>query len=181
MKKWLFSLILVLLAGCINQSMVEKPSNNILRLVTSEEPGTPLTINGVILDQITNKPIPGVEIYLYQADDGGNYSPADPADESTARLHGIVWTDHDGKFSLHTILPGEYDETQDGNRHIHIETIQAEGYQDKGGLILFDHNVNASVRTWALDSGFGYIIEVKENEQGVLHGQLEIKLEPKDT
>lgn len=179
-KKWLFSLVFVLLVGCINQNRFENLSKSTLWLSSSEEAGTPLTIEGLIVDQQTNQPISGVEIYFYHADDHGEYSPADPADESTARLSGIVYTSPQGKFTLHTILPGEYD-TQPGNRHIHIEYIHAEGYQEKGGVILFDHNVNPSVRAWALESGFGVIIEVIETDQGGLLGQLEIGLEPKET
>ena len=169
-KNWFIFLVMLLLAACSNQRVGGDTDNSTLKLAPSEEPGTLLTIKGKIIDQQTKLPVPGAEIYFYQADDGGNYSPADPADEFTARLHGMVWTDNDGKFTLHTILPGEYDDAQTGNRHIHIESIQAAGYQEKGGLILFDHNVNASVRAWAFESGFGYIIEVKKMDKAFYTG-----------
>lgn len=180
-KKWFIPLVILLLAACSNQSVGGETENSTLSLAPPDEPGTALTIKGKIVDQQTNLPVAGAKIYFYQADDSGNYSPTDPSDESTARLHGIVWTDKEGEFTLHTILPGEYENAPIGNRHIHIESIHAEGYQAKGGLILFDHNVNASVRAWAVESGFGYIIEVEENEQGGLQGQLEITLEQKES
>ena len=97
-----------------------------------------------------NKPEPRyltAEVYLYQANTNGEYHPADLDDESTAKLSGIVTSDKNGMFTIKTILPGEYEEP--GNRHIHIHYARAKGYEQTGGVILFEDNVNDQVRQWA--------------------------------
>ena len=76
---------------------------------------------------------------------------------------------------VNTILPGEYDSP--GNRHIHIHYARAAGYKQKGGVILFEDNVNDEVRKWANETGFGFIINI-EKKDGTLTGTLNLKLKP---
>jgi protocatechuate 3,4-dioxygenase beta subunit len=145
-----------------------------LTLTTPDEPGLPLTIHGLVLDAATQQPIPEAHLKIYHADANGEYQPAVPEDESTARLSGEVRSGPDGRFTLHTIVPREYDVP--GNRHIHLHSVQASGYQDFGGVVLFEADVNDEIRQWALDTGFGTIIELQE-QQGVMVGELTILLE----
>lgn len=142
-----------------------------------DEPGTPLRIVGRVLDTRSWGPVPEARIVVYQADDGGEYEPKDPADESTARLRGELTTYADGRFAFRTVLPGEYPDQPPGNRHVHVHSITADGYEPRGFVILFEDNVRDEVRTWAESTGFGEIIELTEDE-GVLNGSLEILLEP---
>jgi protocatechuate 3,4-dioxygenase beta subunit len=147
-----------------------------LSIAGDKEPGQPLRIAGRVVDAETGAPIDGAQVLVYQTDDGGEYEPADLADESTARLRGEMITAADGRFAFRTILPGEYPDQPPGNRHIHVHSVSADGYAPRGFLILFEHNVRSEVREWARDTGFGQIIELAE-EDGLLAGSLEVPLE----
>jgi len=146
-----------------------------IRLADADEPGQRLTLFGRVVDAENNEPIPDALVYLYHADANGEYLPTDPNDESTAKLSGEITTDDKGRFQVETIVPREYD--QPGNKHIHLHYVRAEGYAETGGVILFEYDVNEEVRTWALETGFGIIIDVAERN-GVMEGQVTIKLIP---
>lgn len=168
---------LTLFANC-NSSPQENISSganneNILFLAPADEPGGRLIINVTVTDKQTGAPIPNAEVYFYQAKANGEYHPSDPNDESTAKLSGIINTDKDGKFIIKTILPGEYEEP--GNRHIHLHYARANNYEQTGGVILFEDNVNDEVRKWALETGFGTIIDIKK-VNGTFIGNLNIRL-----
>jgi protocatechuate 3,4-dioxygenase beta subunit len=82
-------------------------SANTLQLATPDEPGTRLTVSGVVRGK-DGKPIAGAEIHAYQTDNRGWYTPAKPMDEPHARLSGHLRTDAEGRFELRTIRPGRY-------------------------------------------------------------------------
>jgi protocatechuate 3,4-dioxygenase beta subunit len=144
-------------------------------MVSPDDPGTPLTIVGSVRDADTGEPISGARIVLYHADDGGRYQASDPADESTARLRAELVTDRQGVFGFRTVLPGEYPDQPLGNRHIHLHTVTAEGYEQMGGVVLFEHNVNDTVRSWAASTGFGVVIALQEVGEGYV-GELLLTL-----
>ena len=147
-------------------------------LTDEYEPGEPLVIKGHVLDAETNAGIPNAKIFLYQADTDGEYNPKDNQDESTARISGLLISDQEGKFAFKTILPGEYPNQPEGNRHIHIHYARAEGYKEIGKVILFEHNVRNEVREWANTTGFGIIIELTQTDDGYI-GELDLVLESK--
>ncbi len=78
--------------------------------------GTPLTVTGYVLST-TCQPIAGALLDFWQADNNGNY------DNSGFRLRGHQYTDKQGRYSLETIVPGEY---PGRTRHIHVK-VQAPG------------------------------------------------------
>lgn len=158
-----------------NISFAGDENDNIILLAPADEPGQRLIINVTVTDKETGNPIPGAEVYLYQANASGEYHPSDSNDESTAKLSGIITTGKDGRFVIKTILPGEYEEP--GNRHIHIHYARAKNFEQTGGVILFEDNVNDEVRKWAEETGFGTIIDI-EKVNGTLTGNLNIKLTP---
>lgn len=164
-------------AGCHGEPVAPSDSSSsTLTLSAPDEPGQPLVLYGTVVDSLTDAPLAGARVYLYHADTNGQYRPADPGDESTARLSGEVVTDADGGFVVHTILPGEYD--QPGNRHVHVHYARADGYREKGRVILFDDNVNDVVRQWAADTGFGIVIEL-DDRGGRREGRVTIPLAPR--
>ena len=164
-------------AAAADEAADTVPASSIAVLTDETEPGQPLRIDGRVVNELTGEPIEGAAVVVYQTDDGGEYEPADPDDETTARLNGAPTTDADGRFLLHTILPGEYPGAPTGNRHIHVREVTAEGYAPSSFVILFDDNVNAEVRAWAGQTGFGMVIEVQD-EDGLLTGSIEISLAP---
>lgn len=172
--------VLFIAAGCsstpeVDFSLPSKTNTSTISLAPADEPGQRLVLTGTVLDSQTGEPIPNAQVYLYHADANGKYRPSDPADESTARLSGEVIADQAGEFRVDTIVPREYD--QPGNRHIHLHDVQAEGYQNSGGVILFENDVNGEIRQWANDTGFGTIIELEEID-GVQYGHVAIPLDP---
>jgi protocatechuate 3,4-dioxygenase beta subunit len=171
---------LILLVSCNNNPQNNIPpagnvNDNTILLASEDEPGERLILNVAVTDKETGAPVPNTEVYFYQADTNGEYHPSNQADESTAKLSGIITSDDKGRFTVNTILPGEYEEP--GNRHIHIHYARAEGYKQTGGVILFEDNVNDEVRKWANETGFGFIIDAKEAD-GILSGNLDLKLTP---
>jgi protocatechuate 3,4-dioxygenase beta subunit len=78
--------------------------------------GTPLTVTGYVLST-TCQPIAHALLDFWQADNNGNY------DNAGFRLRGHQYTDNQGRYSLDTIVPGEY---PGRTRHIHVK-VQAPG------------------------------------------------------
>lgn len=174
------ALLLTVFTACSSNAQSAPTSStadqqHTVTLASETEPGQRLRLHGMVVDSQTQQPIPNAEIYLYHADANGEYLPSDPADESTAKLSGTVTTGTDGSFAVHTIVPREYD--QPGNRHIHLHYVQADGYLQLGGVILFEDDVNNEIRQWANDTGFGIIIDLEE-ENGIQVGNISLLLEP---
>lgn len=174
--KILVVLLVISTHGCTNSPRDEAISNEVdshtITLADENEPGQRLTVYGLVVDSLTSEPIKNAKVYLYHADSNGEYMPADPDDESTAQLSGEVITNDSGEFVVHTIVPREYD---NGNQHIHLHYVRADGYMQIGKVVLFEHDVNDEVRKWAYETGFGIIIELYEKEK-TMYGNLTIPL-----
>jgi protocatechuate 3,4-dioxygenase beta subunit len=78
--------------------------------------GTPLTVTGYVLST-TCKPIAHTLLDFWQADSNGNY------DNTGFAFRGHQFTDNQGRYTLDTIVPGEY---PGRTRHIHVK-VQAPG------------------------------------------------------
>ena len=72
--------------------------------------GTRLTVSGRVTD-LACHPLAGAVLDFWQADASGNY------DNSGYRLRGHQATDADGRYSLLTVVPGEY---PGRTPHIHV-------------------------------------------------------------
>jgi protocatechuate 3,4-dioxygenase beta subunit len=147
-------------------------------IVSEDEPGPRLLVEGRVVDAVDGTPIAGATVAVYQTDQSGTYQPADPADESTARLHGEFTTDSDGRFGFHTVQPGEYPDQPPGNRHIHFHSVTATGYSGTGFVLLFDDNARPEVRSWAEETGFGVVIPLDGDPETGLRGEVVIPLDP---
>lgn len=145
-----------------------------ITLAALDEPGKRLVLHGRVVNQETRDPVSNVLIYLYHADANGEYQPTDSAEESTARLSGELATDANGRFSVYTIVPREYDHP--GNKHIHLHSVSANCYKPTGGVILFEFDVSDEIRQWAIETGFGTIIKTEVCE-GTRIGELVIEME----
>ncbi len=113
-----------------------------LELAGPEEPGTRLTVSGVVRDR-RGQPIPGATLHVYQTDVTGRYTKARPMDEPHARLNGRVAADTAGRFEIHTIRPGGYPMTvRAGGRdrhipaHIHLD-VRAPGRPERRLQLVF--------------------------------------------
>jgi protocatechuate 3,4-dioxygenase beta subunit len=77
-------------------------------IVPSGEPGDPLIVAGRVFAPDGQHTVSGVVVYAYNTDKDGYYSPDGKVGHP--RLKGYMKTDADGRFELHTTLPGRYPE-----------------------------------------------------------------------
>lgn len=95
------------------------------RLTASGEPGTPLTLDGIVTSS-SGAAVSGVIVYAYQTDAQGIY-PTAPSLRGAAARHGRLrgWsrTDANGRYQFETIRPAGYPNT-DIPQHIHLHVIE---------------------------------------------------------
>lgn len=75
-------------------------------IVPAGEPGDPLIISGRVFAPDGTHPVAGVIVYAYNTDKNGYYSPDGKVGHP--RLKGYMKTNQEGRFELHTIVPGRY-------------------------------------------------------------------------
>ena len=97
--------------------------------------GQKIELVGLVLSRGC-KPLAGVLIDFWQADDKGRY------DNSGFRLRGHQFTDADGRYRLKTVVPGNYDGR---TRHIHVK-VQARGGQRADDAALFSRRAKKPLR-----------------------------------
>jgi protocatechuate 3,4-dioxygenase beta subunit len=78
--------------------------------------GRAVELSGLVLTR-SCRPMPGALVDLWHADDNGVY------DNKGFRLRGHVFTDDEGRYAFHTIVPGLY---PGRTRHYHVK-VQARG------------------------------------------------------
>jgi protocatechuate 3,4-dioxygenase beta subunit len=116
-------------------------NNNVLAVAEEQEPGQKITVTAIVKDK-DGKAVAGALVYLYQTDARGWYSADAPhvnvreGDMRHARLFGYALTDKNGKFTLHTVKPSGYPQS-DLPAHIHVH-INANGYVPYVTEFLFD-------------------------------------------
>ena len=117
----------------IELEMVEEfkgfEADNRVQIGNENEPGQKLWLCLTLVSKEGKKPLENQKIHLYHTSDEGEYEPAKPNDETTARLSGAAVTNSKGQLFVQTILPGDYGSSAD-NRHIHttIENAHPEAY-----------------------------------------------------
>jgi len=79
-------------------------------------PGRPMELLGFVLSRHC-RPLRGALLDFWQADDNGAY------DNSGFRLRGHQFSDAEGRYRLHSIVPGAY---EGRTRHVHVK-VQAPG------------------------------------------------------
>jgi len=96
------------------------------RIASTDEPGEPLLLSGVVTD-LQGRPQAGVVVYAYHTDHTGVYPPLAGTTSGDARRHGRLrgWarTDGDGAYRFDTIRPGAYP-GEDVPEHIHMHVIE---------------------------------------------------------
>jgi protocatechuate 3,4-dioxygenase beta subunit len=75
-------------------------------IVAPDEPGERLVVSGKVFAPDCQHTVPGVFVYAYNTDQRGYY--ASDGSVYPPRLKGYMKTDAEGRFELHTILPGHY-------------------------------------------------------------------------
>ena len=110
--------------------------NNIKSVDTSSawnEKGQRLLVTGKVLKLDGITPEPNVIVYYWQTDSEGNYSKGTGKSERHGHVRGWVKSDKQGKYSIYTIRPGNYPNS-DIEAHIHLSikepNIKDEYYTD---------------------------------------------------
>jgi len=86
------------------------------KIAADSEPGDRLNLSAQILADDCATPLAGVLVDIWQADRDGAYHDADVE----FRLRGQVTSDAEGRFSLETVRPGNYENSPGGWRPAHI-------------------------------------------------------------
>ena len=105
------------------------------QMAPAREPGTPLTVNGVVVSA-EGTPIRGASLYAYQTDAEGYYGVKPASDSNNPRLKVFLRTDADGRWSFTTIRPGSYPSSR-APGHIHFE-VAADGMAPRFFEIVFE-------------------------------------------
>lgn len=136
-------------------------------VASSSEPGQRLDVTGVVYAADGRTPVAGASVYVYQTDARGYYRPDDAMGNRDPRLHALLRTDGQGRYSYRTIRPGSYPRTR-VPQHIHYE-VTAEGHGTRIFEIIFedDPHVTAQIREEAARPGSFYALRpVEHGESG---------------
>ena len=99
------------------------PSNIVI--AAKDEPGERFIVTGQVLDGKTF--LPGVSIYVFQADADGLYTRDGTNSDQNARLHGAMRSDANGRYRFETIRPKGYGGAP---AHVHY-VVTAPGYKPR--------------------------------------------------
>ena len=160
----------------------ESANSSHATIVTPNEPGEPLAVSARVVDR-EDRPLAGALVYVYQTSLKGWYSDraahysANEGDRKFARLFGYLITDSRGAFTLRTIRPAGYPDS-DLPAHIHVEIMSPN--QPAIGVateIRFDDDprLTADWRKRSQQEGF-VITKVRKESDEVQRVQVEFKL-----
>ncbi len=141
-------------------------------ITKEDEPGEKLLLCLKYIDKENKKPLLNQEVKFYHTSDLGEYDPADPEDESTARLKGTAVTSKRGRIYIETILPGDYGSSDD-NRHIHsiVKGAKPETYD-----IHFLQYTGFMGKRFIENSDQHFLAELKYNKDSTLVAFLTIEV-----
>ncbi|MDF1695216.1 MAG: T9SS type A sorting domain-containing protein [Saprospiraceae bacterium] len=145
------------------------------KLAGPNEPGQTMIISGRVLNLDCNEFIPDTVIDVWHANDAGQY------DNQGYTLRGFTTTNEEGFYVFETIKPGKYlNGSSFRPSHIHFKitppgfpTLITQLYFD--GDTSIDGDAAASIDSGTYDAS-NRIIELSENEDGILEGQFDITI-----
>ena len=168
---------------------MDAPPNPPSRIVIPPkgEPGESLVISGTVYKEDGKTPASGILIYAYHTNAAGIYPKRTPDTGRPQWRHGYLrgWmrTGKDGRYEFRTIKPGAYPGRTDP-AHIHF-TVSGTNYPEYPGGFLFagDPRLTAEIRARndaivaTPSTRPAVVLTLRRDEQGVLHGAHDIKLE----
>mmetsp|Transcript_22052 Transcript_22052/g.41327 ORF Transcript_22052/g.41327 Transcript_22052/m.41327 type:complete len:659 (-) Transcript_22052:406-2382(-) len=145
----------------------------------------PLVIKGRVIAGTDCKPLADAEVDVWQGHSYGGYGSLNPG-ENDGFCRGVVKTDKDGRFEIHTYLPGSYgvwaglgfwgpeiDQVPFVDRHIHF-AVWAKGHEVLVTQTLWadDPMLHGNVRNAAHGyGGVGVVIQPVKGEDGVYRAE----------
>lgn len=177
------------LLGCKAQTQlarasVDKEAANVswkTVIVPENEPGEPLIISGTIFLPDGHTPLPGANLWVYQTDATGNYSPLRESngDNRYTRLHGSMRTGADGRYEFRTIKPAPYPgRTSPAHIHVYVSGPGYPEYWIDSYIFEGDPFITPEARAKLSGEGnFSSILKLTRDRDGVLRGVRDIKIE----
>jgi protocatechuate 3,4-dioxygenase, beta subunit len=96
------------------------------RIAGPDEKGEPLVLEGTVTDA-AGRAAPGIIVYAYHTDAGGEYPrvdrPGEPAASRHGRLRGFARTDSAGRYRFETIRPAAYP-GREVPQHVHMHVLE---------------------------------------------------------
>ncbi len=155
-----------------------KNMSSSITIASKDEPGERLQMSGTIFQPDGVTPAEGIVLYVYHTDATGYYNKND--DPYDPRLRGWMKTGKDGRYEFRTIKPAPYPKRVTP-AHIHAQiyspTIPEYGideYWFEGDPFITSEQ---KVKLLTGRGGFSSIIKLTRNNEGVLIGVRDIKLD----
>ncbi|HKE49404.1 MAG TPA: hypothetical protein VKB52_15165 [Rhodanobacteraceae bacterium] len=136
------------------------------RLCAADEPGTPLAMQGRIVDVATCKPLDGAVMDVWQVDAQGDYDMSSDA----FHLRGKFRTDAKGHYAFDTIMPVPYGVRP---KHIHC-LVTREGYEPRITQIYFEGDDRNATDRYVKKE---LVIAPTLRKSGGLDGRFDVALE----
>jgi protocatechuate 3,4-dioxygenase beta subunit len=151
------------------RELIKKYANTeSITVVNSTEPGVRIVVNGTVTNS-QGKPLANILLYFYHTSDKGWYSDTGvhirevEGDYRHSRLFGYIRTDANGKFTIKTIRPNGYPQS-DFAGHIHIQLWKADGTHlaRMPGELQFDDDVRMTAQRRQRSIAEGYLVAKNE-------------------
>jgi protocatechuate 3,4-dioxygenase beta subunit len=160
-------------AGYLSDKYIALPdAPSTVVIAGPDEPGERLVVTGRVMDG--TKPVPGVSVYAFHADQKGLYEPQGMNRGVDPRLFGAMRSDESGGYRYETVRPGYYGGS-DNPSHVHY-VVSAPGYRSRLVDLRFEDDpviVARRKRGIADDDGFepGKMVvrPVERDARGVWH------------
>ncbi len=133
------------------------------RVADVSEPGERLSLTGRVLSPRTDEPVAGAQLYVYQTDADGYYSPGTDS-SANPRLKATVQTDDQGRFELHTIRPGSYPGSR-VHQHIHFKLSAPGRGRTQGEIVFADDPLLSASRRQSPPAGW-VVVEPSRGPDG---------------
>lgn len=152
-------------------------------IVTPEQLGERLRIDGRLVDGETGAPVGQGLIHIFHTTAEGVYAPESPQGGRLANnpyLAAWVRPDGEGRFTVHTVRPAPYAGFERPNmRHVHFE-VEAPGYGAVHSQFYLDRDPEPSEerRRTAAERGWP-ILSAEPQADGSFVCRLEIRLRPR--
>jgi len=147
------------------------------RIAPRGEPGTPMILNGRVLNADGTAAADTV-VFAYHTDRHGVYDRPGSGAHSW-RLKGWAKTDRDGRFTFETIRPGPYPK-RDVPAHVHLALFTPTGERYHGGEVKFEDDPLLTQRERAESKQAGELGEVRavRREGGAEHVEFTLRVDP---
>lgn len=186
MKQKFILLLLVLIFGIVSskiQAVVGANDDNEnknpwkIDLVSEDEPGQSMIVTGTVYGPDGETPLAGIKIHVYHTDARGYYS-IDGQNERQHRINGTMTTNSEGKYEYLTIKPASYPNSRIP-AHVHYQ-VSGPGYESQRFELQFQDDPflsQAEKEREANKGRFAKIVMLEKDENGVLRGELNIKMQ----